>query len=256
MSQTTIQKTAAIRKGSVRVLVGDDFDSLVDIGALRNPVFTSLAENQAIQFDNVDDLKKFINGKKVGVTFDLAEVNLTNLAKLDGGLMTLSTVAASPVAVTDEAHGTGWTVGQPIKLNNKDGDNTVVGSIVVEEDGTPLVLNTDYNVFVGNGVNGELGYTFIVPITAQTGVITVSYSYTPNASKKIVFNDSGDKTLVCMRLINTDADGKTFKIDIEEGTNFAPISIDFASDDEADVAIAAIDFQGNIVEIVDEQQTV
>ena len=93
-----------------------------------------------------------------------------------------NTVAGSATPVTDEAHGTGLTVGQPFKLNNKDGDNTIVASIVVEEDGTPLTVTTDYTSYVGDGTNGELGYTYIVPVTAQTGAITVSYSYTPNAA--------------------------------------------------------------------------
>ena len=99
MPQTTIQKTPAIRKGAVKVEIGDSFASLVDIGALRKPVITSLVEQQAIKFDNVEDLKKFVNGKKIQMAFDLCEINLTNLAKLDAGLITLSTVAGTPVAV-------------------------------------------------------------------------------------------------------------------------------------------------------------
>ena len=256
MPQTTIQKTPAIRKGAVKVEIGDNFSSLVDIGALRKPVITSLAENQAIKFDNVDELKKFVNGKRIQMAFDLCEINLTNMAKLDAGLVTLSTVAGTPGAVTGEAHGTGWTQGQPIKLTNKNGANTVVASITVKGAGSALVLNTDYRVFVGDGANGELGYTFITPITAQAGAITVDYTYTPNASKKLVFADSGTKTLKVMRISNTDENGKIFKIDIENATNFSAPTITFAGDDADDVATLPITFQGDLVEIIDEQQTV
>lgn len=251
--QTTIQVSEAIRKGSVRVLVGDSFASLVDVGALRNPVFKSLAENQAIKFDNVDDLNKFVLGKKVQVTFDLAEINLDNMAVLDGGILNLTTVASTPVTVTAEAHGTGWTIGQPIRLNYKNGANTIVGTIVVKSGATTLSLTTDYKTYVADGTNGTLGYTYITPVSAQSGAITVGYAYTPNASKKITFNDSGAKTLKVMRLINTDENGKEFKIDIENGTNFSPISVTFAGDAKDDVAILPIDFQGNVVEVVDEQ---
>lgn len=251
--QTTIQKPDAIRKGSVRVLVGDSFDTLVDVGALRNAVFASLVETQTIEFDNVEALKKFVNGKRVQITFDLAEIDLENLAVLNGGLMTLSSVAGSPVTVTGEAKGTGWTVAQPIKLDHKDGDNTIVASIVVKADGSPLTLNTNYKTYVGNGENGDLGYTYIVPLTSSSAVITADYSYTPNASNKIVLTDSSSSVLKCMRIINENAAGKQLKIDIENGTNFAPFSIDFAGDTEDDVAILPIDFQGELVEIVDEQ---
>lgn len=256
MPQTTVQQSTAIRKGAVKVEIGDSFSALVDIGALRKPVITSLAENQAIKFDNVEDLKKFVNGKKCQMTFDLCEINLTNLAKMDAGLVTLSTVAGSAVPVTGEAKGTGWVVGKPIKLNNKNGANTQVASIVIKANGTPLVLTTNYHVFVADGTNGELGYTYITPVTANALVITADYSYTPNASKKIVFNDMGTKTLKVMRISNTDENGKLFKIDIENATNFAPIAMTFAGDDEDDVAVLPISFQGDFVEVYDEQQTV
>lgn len=237
-------------------MIGSAFNALVDVGALRNPIFKSLVENQAIKFDNVDDLKKFVLGKKAQITFDLAEINLTNMAQFDGGFLNLTTVASSPVAVTGEAHGTGWTVANPIKLNNKNGANTIVSSIVVKADGSALTLNTNYKTYVGDGTNGELGYTYIVPLTASTAVITADYSYTPNASKKLTFNDTGTKTLKCMRIVNTDENGKEFRIDVENGTNFAPISMDFAGDAEDNVAIMPIDFQGDVVEVVDEQQIV
>ena len=255
MSQTAIQNSTAVRKGAVKVEIGSSFASLVDVGALRNPQVNSKAENQAIKFDNVDDLKKFVNGKKIEMTFDLCEINLTNLATLDAGLVALTTVAGTPVAVTGEALGTGWTVGQPIKLAYKNGDNTEVSSIVIDAGGTPLVLNTNYAVYVGDGANGTLGYTYIVPLTANALVLDADYSYTPNASKNITFNDSGAKTVKVMRITNTDENGKEFRIDIENATNFAPISIDFAGDDEEDVAVLPITFEGDIVEIVDEQQT-
>jgi len=254
--QTSIQTAEAIRKGSVTVEIGDNFSSLVNIGALRKPVFTSLAENQEIKFDNAEALKKYVNGKKVKVSFELCEINLTNLAKLDKGLVTLTPVAGSATPVTAEALGTGWTQGQPIKLLNKNGANTVVGSIVVKSGGsTTLALNTDYRVYVGSGANGVLGATYIVPITAQAGVLTADYSYTPNASKKLTFAESGTKTDVVMRLSNTDENSKVFKIDIEKGSNFAPQVITFAGDDADDVASMPIEFQGEIVEITDEQET-
>lgn len=255
MSQTTIQKSEAVRKGSVKVLIGDDFASLVDIGALRSPKLQSMAEAQNIEFDNVPQLKNFAEGDKVQLSFVLAEINLTNLAKFDGGMVNLSAVAASPVAITDEAHGTGWTQGTPIKLNNKNGANTIVSSIVVKGGGSTLTLNTDYRTYVGNGSNGELGATYIVPVSVQAGAITVSYSYTPNASKKLTFNSSGTKTLKALRILNTDANGKTFKVDIQNCSNVSAPSIEFPADTAAEVATMPITLEGYFVEIVDEQQT-
>jgi hypothetical protein len=41
-------------------------------------------------------------------------------------------VAGTPVVITAEAKGTGWVVGKPIRLNNKNGANTVVASITIK----------------------------------------------------------------------------------------------------------------------------
>lgn len=120
----------------------------------------------------------------IGITGNWFEVGELDVVSKITGKDVLN-VAGSATPVTGEAHGTGWTVATPIKVNNKNGANTIVSSIVVKNNSTTLTLNTDYKTYVGNGTNGELGYTYIVPLTAQTGAITFDYSYTPNASKFI-----------------------------------------------------------------------
>lgn len=254
--QTTIQVPEAIRKGSVRVLVGDDFDSLVDIGALRNPVITSLAENQSIEFDNVDPLQKFVRGQRAQVTFDLAEVNLSNIAVLDSGMINLTTIADTLVEGAEQLVVSGqWAFNQFIKIANQNGNGSeiTVNSVTGASAGA-LEEGVDYQLVQSGGVWGIIVLETDSPIDEGQN-LTIDYDYTPNEAKRITFNDSGSKVLKAMRLINTDEDDKEFRIDITEGTNFAPISVDFAGDEEDDVAILPIDFQGKIVEWVDEQQT-
>lgn len=99
-------------------------------------------------------------------------------------LLTLS-VAWTPVTITAEAHWTWWTKWTPFKLTNKMWANTVVSSIVVKSWGTPVVLNTDYWVYVWDWIDGLYWYTYITPLLANAWVITVDYSYTPSASKQL-----------------------------------------------------------------------
>ena len=124
----------------------------------NNPVEVITDDNGTIYLSTVPEVTMTGNWYEVG---ELSVVNKIT------GKATLS-VASSPVAVTAEAHGTGWTIGTPFKLLNKNGANTIVSSIVVKAGGSALVLNTDYRTFVGDGTNGTLGYTYITPITAQT----------------------------------------------------------------------------------------
>ena len=103
MSQTNLQKTDALRYGSVTLYIGDDFGSLVNIGAIRNMSFEHKAENIELAFDNVSSIKKFKNGRKASFVFDLVEIDLTTFAQTDAGLVIKSDIAGAPVNITDES---------------------------------------------------------------------------------------------------------------------------------------------------------
>ena len=252
--QTTIQDTSAIRKGSVRVLIGDDAGSLTDIGALRNPVITSMSEQQEVEFDNVRSMKKFVKGDKYQVTFDLAEINLTNLAVLDAGMVNITTVAAALVSGAEQLIVSGaWNVDTFIKLTGQNGDGSAptINSVTGATDGA-MAEGTDY--YLMQDGDGDWGIMIDASATAAQNV-TVNSDYTPNASKRLTFNECGESVLKYMRIVNENENGEVFQIDIQDGTNFAPISIDFAGDEEDDVAVLPVDFQGYVVDWVDEQQT-
>lgn len=94
-------------------------------------------------------------------------------------------VASAPVAVSWEVVSTNITKWQIHIIQNKNWDNTIVSSIVVDLVATPLVLNTDYTVHVDTTglITWEIWRSYIVFLLAQTGAVNVDYSYTPNVSK-------------------------------------------------------------------------
>lgn len=255
MRQTSIQDADAIRKGSVRVLVGEDFDTLVDIGALRTPAVSLLAEAQRVEFENANGLDYYVKGDRIQVTFDLAEINFDTIAVLDAGMVSVTTVAGVLVEGAIQLVVAGnWLFNKFIKITNQNGDASAI-TVNSVTGGTDGLLTNEDDYYVGQNENGEYGI-FIkdtVDVTTENQNLTIDYDYTPNASKKITTSNSGKKTLKVMRIINENNDGKLFKIDIEDGTNFAPISVDFAGDEEDDVAIQPVDFRGTLVEWVDEQ---
>lgn len=193
---------------------------------------------------------------------DLIEIYLPNLSSIDGSFAALSSVAATPVTVVAEAHGTGWTVGKPIACTYKNGDNTIVGTIVVKQGSTTLSAGTDYNTYVGDGTNGTLGYTYIVPVTAQTTAITFGYVYTPYASRTMTYSD-------VVKLIgtyevtfeNTDSTtGKKFTITFPAGYSTSDLTMEFQDDSKIDApmtvpfSVTAYPNGSNVLfTIVDEQ---
>jgi hypothetical protein len=255
MSQTTIQQEKAIRKGSVRIKIGNDFNSLVDIGAIRDPKMTMMVEQQNIEFDNVNDLRQFAEGDKVQFSFVLAEINLTNLAQFDKGLVNLTNVAGTIVNNHSQVVASGdWAYNKfiPFEYQNGDGSAITPDSVTAGTNGL-LVSETDYFITNVNGVRGII-VKDSATVTTLVQTITIVFDYTPNASKKITFTKIGTKELIVCRIENTDADGKVFKIDFEDVTNVVAPAIDFPADDEAEIATMPMTLEGYVVEITDEQQ--
>lgn len=128
---------------------------------------------------------------------------------------TVTNVAGSSTPVAGENKGLAsavWnpTNAAPIKLAYKNGNNTVVTSIVVKQGATygaaTTVTATDYQVSLGSD-----GYTYIVPIVGgKTNTIWVDYTYTPNTSKltslQVAYRDL--PRLLVKAVSEPDANGK------------------------------------------------
>jgi hypothetical protein len=261
--QTTVQRADAVRYGSMKIEVGDTVGTLIDLGALKDVVKNEQWTLVKTIGGNVGEIKRRIKDHIVTFTFNWQEYDLEAANTIRGGIDTYTPVAASPVTVTGEAHGTGWTQGKPIKLTYKNGANTVVTSITVKGGGSSLVANTDYRTYVGDGSNGSLGYTYIVPITAQAGAITVDYTYTPNASKKLTTGGKIEIGYKVMRLTNTNEDGKTYQVTVYKAANANGININFPNDDDDAAWETPVTIEGvcdatrtagdQLMEIIDEQ---
>lgn len=144
----------------------------------------SLENEEIIRAGNcgVGELARLVE-KTPTISFTWLDVNNRVVFDKMLGLDRLN-VAGTPVSVTGETISTNVTKWQIYILANKNGDNTIVSSIVVDLAGTPLTLNTDYTAAVDSdgSVTGTIWNTYIVFLDAQTGAVDVDYSYTPNAS--------------------------------------------------------------------------
>lgn len=230
--QTTVQQSSSIRLGSGILKIAG-----VNVGLLQKAKLTTKFNVLSVKADN-GRMPPFKRIESATFGAELFEVYLANIQAIDT-FGVLTSVAASPVTVTAEAHGTGWTVGTPIKATYKNGANTIVTSIVVKQGSTTLAAGTDYRTYVADGTNGDAGYTYIVPITAQTNAITFGYSYTPYASNTITYSD-------IIKLVgyydvtfeNTDGNGKKFTINFPKGYSSSDLTMEFMSDDKIDSAMS------------------
>ena len=210
---------------------------------------------------------KFANSKlpprkkldQVKFNAEIAELYLDNLSKIDG-IWDLVNTAGTPVNITDESY---WDVGiayTPVKLLNKNGDNTIITITNVKAWGTTVTASS-YSTYVWDGENGELGETYLLFKSVQAGEITVTYTYTPNATKTLTYKDIL-KALSLYEVIfeNTDENGKKFGIKIYKGYATNNLAFDFPEDDDLEsVSSIPVEFIGypdgnnNLFEIFDEQ---
>lgn len=255
MSQTNIQRNDALRYGSVTLYIGNDFGSLINVGAIRNMSFEHKADSIEVAFDNVSPIKKFKNGNKASFTFDLAEIDLTTFSYTDAGLVVQSNIAGAPVNVLNESLILSGLLGKAFAHKNGNG-SIVTGIVVTDNTGvTTYVLNDDYTLQLGAD-----GYTRIARVAGgaipNDSEVFVDYTYTPNASKKITFFTGGTKTYKVARIVNLNNEGKEFRIDLENVTNIKPLTTPFQADDSDGIMVCAMELSGLVKEIVDEQSIV
>lgn len=102
-AMTTVQQRSTIRFGSAKFEVGEDLDSLVDLGAMRGVEFEESWDEVRVNSDNAGVILVGINNQQATIRGDLMEINLRNLAMLRGGIDTLEEIPADAEAGTKAA---------------------------------------------------------------------------------------------------------------------------------------------------------
>uniref|UniRef100_A0A6M3M4R0 Uncharacterized protein n=1 Tax=viral metagenome TaxID=1070528 RepID=A0A6M3M4R0_9ZZZZ len=156
MAQTTVQESTTIRFGSAKWEMGADVGSLVNVGAIRNAAWEYRFDKTTVKSDNAGTIREAVRNEECGISGDIMEVNLSVLGSFYTGVLSYDTVAAAPVAVTDEAQTLTGTVENI--LTHKNGDDTEVTAITVTNAAgtTTWVRDCDYVI----NVNAN-GYTTI-----------------------------------------------------------------------------------------------
>lgn len=200
------------------------------------------------------DIKADDTGTVLSLSKPDINISCTFLENADTEVMDLilpgtrTTTASSAVSVTGEIiSSTGKSKGDVYILENKNGDDTVCTSITVDDNGSALVLDTNYtvNVDTDGSITGEIGNTYITFLTdTSANQIDVDYSYTPNAST--TFTITKEQTSipeVVVKIVGTE-NGKDRTITINPAVLTGDYAIDFLDAVEAgDLNGATLNFQ-------------
>ncbi len=248
--QSAVQNINAIKFGSAKIEVGETVGTLVNLGVATGIEFEETFTPIILRPDNAPEIQVGVREHYATVRFELWEIVLSNLNLIRGGIDTYSTTAATPVSVTDEAHTLNGT--DFVRLDYKSGDGSEVTSITVTDaSSNAAVRNTDYVIAVDPD-----GWTCIARIAASSVItdgegVLVDYTYTPLASNTLT---SGGKNTInprVVRLTNTNAAGKVFRVTVYAAKNQNGITLTLPADDSEDVVQPQIELRG----VVDTSRT-
>jgi hypothetical protein len=256
MSQTSAQKVSSIRYGSGVMRING-----VNVGLINKAKLEAKYTMIEIKASNgrLPPKKKI---ESAIFTAELVEVDLTTINSIDTyGVLTTVSGASTPVTAEVVRASGSWGTNELIFLANGDGDKTVVSSIVVKNGATTLTVGTDYAIVVENG---KTGIVRVGTALTLSGIgLNVGYTYTPNASKKLTYSDVIKLVQYCdFSFINTDENGKEFRVIIPKGYSAADITMEFPDDDATDttlvtpIEVRAFPDSGNVMLRIEDEQSV
>lgn len=234
VNQYVNNKPLHIGSADVRVALYEDtfatVEDAVSIGLLDGVKFAKTGTDTVVKTDNADDID-------LGQADEQAEISATAWKNLDlsvlhtlmgeSGTLTTNT-AQTPVSVSDELHVMTGATGKTLKYKNE-GTPALVTNIVVKSGATTFTANTDYLTYLN-----PQGYTVIcrVPGGAITdgASVTVSYKYTPATFKKFTYGGGVIPKPLHVWLINTNAAGKKFIIELYKVSSVKSVELTFGSD--------------------------
>ena len=225
-----------IGSATVKVALYDDklatYETAIPIGMLDGVSFKVTGDTNAVETDNADDIDFGMTNQQAEISASAwKNLDLDVLYNLIGQMGTLTTTAASTATeVTDE--GVKFTVANPTQnLAHKSADATGCSTIVVKSaDGeTTYVADTDYTIAVNTS-----GYTTLTRVATGTipedaGVL-VSYSYKAIIAKKLTYGSTKMPKYLHVWLVNTNADGKTFVIEVYRVSSVKSVELTLGSD--------------------------
>lgn len=218
--QTTVQKANSIRVGSWILEIDGQNVWLLENAELEvtQNILSKKAHNWPLP------VRKKIESVKFKA--DLYEIDLETIEKLDWHWV-LTTEAWNEITITNEDLWSSFNKWEPIKLANKNWNNSEVTNIAVKIDWVTQNVDTDYSIFVHNW------FTYINPLITKTWVVQGDYKFIPNKNKKVTFKDVVKlMNYYEAKFTNTDENWKAFSLTIPKAYNTANLTLGFNSDDD------------------------
>ena len=246
MSQTSVQNKKTVRYGSSKVLIGDRFDKLTDIGAARSVAIKESMSAADIESDNAGTIATLQTEHKMELTLDSLEVNFKNYAMARGGIDNIDeydgrTEVTKQYIVESDTYKRGEEIKIPFK--NADGSEvTITKAEKKNSSGNILIEETSYEKIGTNGIKITDN-----KISPSTDTLIITYKRT---MPKMVRMTTGGKSSTikpkCIMIVNTNAEGKELRIYLPQASIAGGLEFAFPADKAQDVLIGKLTFSASL----------
>lgn len=242
MAQTSIQNKQTIRTGSAKILIGERFDKLTDIGAGRNISLKESMTTSEIESDNAGVISSLISEHKMEVSLDHLELDFRKYFEMRGGIDNLEEYDGKTEVSREYIVEAGtYKKNELIRVPFKNADGSVVAITKVEKKvstGNVLIEDTSYTKEDENGI--KITGDDIKP-TFDSLIIT----FTQTPAKMVRMTSGGKASTIkprCILIVNTDANGKELRVYLPQASIAGGLEFSFQPDKAQDVMVNKLTF--------------
>jgi len=230
------------------VKIGNTVGTLATLGVLKGDASIEITyDNVKVQGSKAETLVDFVKNMKAAATFEMYQLNLTNIQKLLDGAAEVSHVAAAIVNDHDQTIAAdAYDFNEFIEAEYQNGDGSLLQIDATGEptlsgsvDG-PLVYGTDF-IAVQNA-EGKWGIIIIdsVTVTTMNQIFTYSYDYTPAESYSLKMGANSAELVSKIVEFSKTIDGLEFRARLWSVTNENGLTLAFpdsAGDEPASLPV-------------------
>ena len=245
MSQTSVQNKRTIRYGSAKLLIGDRFDKLVDIGAARSIAIKESMATADIESDNAGVIATLNTEHKIEVTLDSLEINLEKYAMTRGGIDNLNTYdGKTEITKAYIVEADTYKRGEEIKVPFKNADGSDVTITKVEKKsstGNILIEESSYEKIGTNGIK-------ITDSKISPSIDTLVITYKRIMPKMVRMTTGGKSSTIkpkCIMIVNTNAESKELRIYLPQAAITGGLEFSFPADKSQDVLVGKLSFSAS-----------
>lgn len=242
MSQTSIQNKQTIRYGSAKVLIGDRFDKLADIGAARSVSLKETVTTADVESDNAGVVASLVSEHKMEVTLDNLEINFKRYFEMRGGIDSLEEYDGKTEVEKEYVVESGsYKINELIQVPFFNADKSSVNITGVYKKSSVSNILIEESSYEKAGTNGiKIKDNSVKP---NSDTLIIVYKQTP--AKMIRMSTGGKSSTIkprCIMIVNTDANGKELRIYLPQASIASGLEFSFPADKSQDVIVNKLSF--------------